>query len=597
MSSTQTTGARAIATSALRGAGLIDHDERMRDVSDKPGGRKGSSKHRAHRPRPIDAYKDHTPGPSRSSMLSARIIGATGEPLSIRGAARPTAVGRMRRNAISSVTGSTKSTLEPRTPTVARKAVDVWREFVKSRYNADAQFLNLERMLDDNIIRKSNLLPPGAPGSSVKEASVIFKLASQLKPEVKTVSLAHNNISHGQLLSSLSHYLPQIANLSLENNNLQMWRDLDYISTRNRRLEHLQELILTGNPIRELEYKNGRGDKYRGEIGRRFPSLTVLDREPMTVIAFDKPQASSSTAAAKLPTATTFPSDMQGSFITGVEPSLVSNFLARFLSTWDNQRASLLDAYHPSATFSFSANTAIPTRARLQGFQHSKEMPNQKKLEWGPWLSGGEGGSRNLSRMAGGLEKMVKSLHVGSDAAVRAMVALPRSKHDVSGSPEKFCVDAWPVGEGARMCLFMCVHGQFTEEPIGGERSFDRSFVLAPAPEGSRAKLNGWDIMIMSDQLVVRSYSSPEAWKPGPMRVQHGDPLPAFSSQQIPPQVQQELSQIPEPQRTLVLQICQRTGLNVKFAVDCLQGNGWDFDRAVKNFEEVKGNLARDAFL
>jgi hypothetical protein len=41
-------------------------------------------------------------------------------------------------------------------------------------------------------------------------------------------------------------------------------------------------------------------------------------------------------------------------------------------------------------------------------------------------------------------------------------------------------------------------------------------------------------------------------------------------------------------QRPLVLQICSRTGLNVKFAMDCLTGNGWDLDRAVGNFNEVK---------
>ena len=41
-------------------------------------------------------------------------------------------------------------------------------------------------------------------------------------------------------------------------------------------------------------------------------------------------------------------------------------------------------------------------------------------------------------------------------------------------------------------------------------------------------------------------------------------------------------------QRPLVLQICARTGLNVKFSVDCLTGNGWDVDRAVANFIEVK---------
>lgn len=76
-------------------------------------------------------------------------------------------------------------------------------------------------------------------------------------------------------------------------------------------------------------------------------------------------------------------------------------------------------------------------------------------------------------------------------------------------------------------------------EPVGGVRSFDRSFVLVPAPEGSRwvrpfgnrrtlitvmrqirAKANGWDVEILSDQLVIRGFSSHEAWSPGPLLVQ-----------------------------------------------------------------------------
>ena len=35
-----------------------------------------------------------------------------------------------------------------------------------------------------------------------------------------------------------------------------------------------------------------------------------------------------------------------------------------------------------------------------------------------------------------------------------------------------------------------------------------------------RAKQTGWAVMILSDQLIVRSYSSPEAWAPGPLQVQ-----------------------------------------------------------------------------
>lgn len=35
-----------------------------------------------------------------------------------------------------------------------------------------------------------------------------------------------------------------------------------------------------------------------------------------------------------------------------------------------------------------------------------------------------------------------------------------------------------------------------------------------------RAKLNGWDVVILSDQLTIRAYSSPEAWKAGDLLVQ-----------------------------------------------------------------------------
>ena len=34
------------------------------------------------------------------------------------------------------------------------------------------------------------------------------------------------------------------------------------------------------------------------------------------------------------------------------------------------------------------------------------------------------------------------------------------------------------------------------------------------------AKSNGWDVEIVSDQWMIRGYSSHEAWKPGPMLVQ-----------------------------------------------------------------------------
>jgi len=163
--------------------------------------------------------------------------------------------------------------------------------------------------------------------------------------------------------------------------------------------------------------------------------------------------------------------------------------------------------YHPAATFSFSANTSIPPRARIQGL-HST-LPNQKNLKWDVWLSGGNGGSRNLSRV-GNVDKMAQSLHLGRENVGQSILGLPKTKHDITGAPSAFCLDGWLTGS----TLFVTVHGQFTEgrnffplltlcrprglgtrgglqsvyptEPVNALRSFDRSFVLAPAADDSR---------------------------------------------------------------------------------------------------------------
>jgi nuclear RNA export factor len=80
---------------------------------------------------------------------------------------------------------------------------------------------------------------------------------------VQTISLANNNIGTGLILSSLGQYLPNLANLSLQNNNLRQWKDIDLISGRKSKLTKLRELILIGNPLRETEIQNGNGDKYK----------------------------------------------------------------------------------------------------------------------------------------------------------------------------------------------------------------------------------------------------------------------------------------------------------------------------------------------
>jgi TAP C-terminal domain len=64
-------------------------------------------------------------------------------------------------------------------------------------------------------------------------------------------------------------------------------------------------------------------------------------------------------------------------------------------------------------------------------------------------------------------------------------------------------------------------------------------------------------------------------------------PGPNISPQGIA-RMNQDLLAVDERQRPFVMQICQATGLIVKYSVDCLQNNGWDQERAIANFEQVK---------
>ncbi|SJK99733.1 uncharacterized protein ARMOST_03044 [Armillaria ostoyae] len=618
MFSSPTPAPGTLASNTLRKAGLIDRDATMRDVTDKPGGRKGSSKIRSHRTRAIETHlgprtrRDDafisvaglcnlaTYARSQSSLAtrmapsSSSSLPVTPAALSIRGASLRRAGDR--RRAATVVPGLVASN--------RRNAIEPWKEFVTKRYNPELQLLNLSNMIEDEVVKKHNLTPPGH-GGSAKEAGVIFKLAKQLQPPVMKLDLSHNRIS-GMHLSLLSHYLGGLEALSLQNNNIRTYKDLDIIVGRagKEQMLRLQELMLSGNPLQVSEYEKSRAEFYKSEVTRRFPAITLLDQEPIVRIAFDIPQASSSSTPVPKPSATSFPFDMGPSMINGASPDLVNSFLFRYLDAFDKNRAALLDVYDPACTFSHCVNTVIPERARLQGL-HNK-LPNQKKLDWSKWLDVKEGGSRNLSRMRSWADKQDTRLNVGSEATIKALLSLPQTHHDIAGPGENFCVDGIIVPHGTDVALMVMIHGQFAEMPAEGLRSFDRTFILAPAAAGSRAKINGWDVVIVSDQWTIRAYSSPEAWKPGPMLVQAQKRMPrkaqdlsgpADSTPQQQPSQEQLLQQIDEPARSVVLQICQRTGMTVPFGYDCLSRNNWNLEAAIANFEAVKGTLGREAFV
>ncbi|CAK5268652.1 unnamed protein product [Mycena citricolor] len=579
-----------LATSALRGAGMIDGDTTMRDVSGKPMGRKGADKHARRTRNPYyGASSSKTPGASR--MLSTRMQVDSNLSDALSRGGRTT--GRPRGNAVSG-DRNTRAGQQAQPVIVARTAaskvrpVDRWMEIVKKRYDPQTRCLNLDSIVDDDLVRKHGLKTIGAFITD-KEAAVIFKIAArQFKgaQEVQTLSLSNNGLT-GAHLASLEKYLPKIVNLSLHNNNIRTIRELDCIASRRSKMEHLRELILTNNPVRDQEYQSGNAARFRNEIARRFPNLELLDQEPIAKIAFDVASTTTNTSV-PAPSSTTFPVPMGGSFIDGVDSTLVTNFLSRFFPLLDTDRPRLADVYLPTATFSYSANTSIPARARIEGLHAT--LPNQKSLQWAPWHV--QSDSRNLTRLAN--NKITTTLHTGPVDIVTALIKLPVTKHDITGAPENFCIDAFLAGVG----LLVVVHGQFMEAPSAGLRSFDRTFMLVPSEEGSAAKRAGWDVAIVADQLTIRALSNSDAWAAGPMLVQATrDTNPPRTLRSLPADQQTLLNNIPEPQRSMVLQLSGQTNLNVQTSQDCLAKNGWNHDLALANFKQVEAQLGPTAFL
>jgi len=245
-------------------------------------------------------------------------------------------------------------------------------------------------------------------------------------------------------------------------------------------------------------------------------------------------------------------------------------------------------------------------------------MPHQRKLEWGKWF---EARSRNLSRIREP-EQFAKALCTGIAEIGEGLARIPGTKHDLS-QPNHFVVDASAIDSGV---LMVTVHGQFTEVETQGVRSFDRTFVLAPAAFGSPAQQHGWPVQIVSDLWVIRGYSHPDVWTPGAKLLAQDEaargatfgaqsgagftasappavsvappvtpagPTPETIFAALPADDQALVSTVTDvARRNTLLAFCARSGLRVMFAGQCLEGNGWDPEAAWANFQTVRVSLS-----
>ncbi|KAF8935066.1 nuclear mRNA export, poly(A)+RNA binding protein [Haplosporangium bisporale] len=285
----------------------------------------------------------------------------------------------------------------------------------------------------------------------------------------------------------------------------------------------------------------------------------------------------------------------------------------RYFKLFDTNRTLLEHMYDSSATFSVSTNVTISPAQRSKG---------RGGDNWSEYSES----ARNLSRLKD-LSDRTKRLHVGNQDIVKeGLLPLPETKHDLTDA-SKFSVDAWQTGSLLpAVCIYIMVHGEYEQAPVRGRgytKSFDRSFIIAPAPPNSSAAQHGWKCLIISDQLTVRQHNGHEAWQPEPELHVPGTVSSAVSSAfnaagGAPPMADAAIGTTaiapspaagvgPDPNQTPMQGISpeqhakaqelqQLTSLNYPYSVQCLAAVGWDIQAGVSLVNQERANIPADAW-
>ncbi|KAI7871026.1 hypothetical protein BDF14DRAFT_1767650 [Spinellus fusiger] len=328
-------------------------------------------------------------------------------------------------------------------------------ELLKERWDPSLGFLNLDEL----------------PKSKYSVTSVISRLLHVAKDmfgeSLMTISFARNKFWSVSPLLKLPELFPNLQNLSLQENDIEDFRSLDRLG---KRLPHLTELLLAGNPVQ----LNHEWSVYQRNIALLYPSVKILDQQPIGDVQ-NAPIASIPGPQLQLPAV------KPGFFDQAVSKEATEDFVSKYFPLFDSNRAALLDLYDTQATFSVVSSRTSCAQTT--------------------WCQGG-----------------IRQLIMGNEAIIKQFTILPPTIHTLAQS-NNFMTDAWQVPVSSHACqvvLYLTIHGELREATglKGARYSFDRSFIIAPAPPNSKAQLAGWQYVILSDSLIVRDYSDSTAFQP-----------------------------------------------------------------------------------
>jgi len=449
------------------------------------------------------------------------------------------------------------------------------------RYSPEQKLLDLSALGADDILSSmgtfdSQNLAEKAFKALVHLASSQYTNADEKKEAMQAVSMARNEINDVDQVFQLAHSLPDLRRLDLSGNKLD---SLAKISKWQHRFRFLEELHLTDNPIMTQE-------NVVPQLLEWFPSLQNLNGQQIRT-----PQEAALALKALDPTPLPqFPSNLRDG-----NNNVAGAFLQTFFPLFDTDRARLVsEFYDQDSSFSLSviANTSRP-------------------LPWKSYLKF----SRNVQRLGARSPMAMQRLFTGGSLIADLWKSLPATMHPPIDQPGQWLVDchtfphlADPSGHGSATGLMINIHGQFEEADatnnLFGTRTFSRVFILGPSMPSIPPAQHPY--RVISDQLTLHGWkarASPASEVPVAPSVPAAAPalvvpeLPVVPVASMVPAVPVATAEA-ALKAQMIEELSKRTGMTAQYSELCLSGSAnWNFDLALRSFEELRANLPAIAFI
>ncbi|XP_059147995.1 nuclear RNA export factor 1-like, partial [Physella acuta] len=461
----------------------------------------------------------------------------------------------------------------PAESTIDEAIVEKLKFRMSERYDPSSQVLNLSDFSNDDSLSKESIF---LPLNRVSTMSAVTKIIGEHIPELSGLDVSNNKLLSLSHMADLVKAAPNVELLNLGHNQLRSIDELEKL----KGWVNIVELTLNGNDFCSSYSNPG---LYIRAVRKTFPKVVKLDGTVYPPpITFD------------LDTNLSLPVS-KGSYLLNDEvQTLVVTFIKEFYSIYDSdRRRELMPAYHEKAQFSYSV-VKNPLLERQVGLTNYLDD------------------SRNLKIIGHyDAEKLSKKIKTGSLTVISCLENLPKTTHDINS----FKVD---VCRAIPTMLCFILQGVFKENESRSDkpvlRSFSRTFITVPSGPGmviindmlsiSNASLeqtrNAFkgaaptpsSSPVSSSQLPAASLSTSQL--PGAPIVQL--PTRSLSAGQLPSQPPVFLS---TEQQQMVENFCIQSKMNHQFSLICLQDNGWDYQRAAQNFNDLhnQGKIPAEAFV